>query len=584
LSVSTIPTRDDLIVNANVLGTLNATTLPTVRAVDSVAGTTDAQDYYRFTTTVTSALRVNLSGLDADIDIQLLDVNGAVVTSSVLPFLSFETMARGSLVAGDYFIRIFALPNRNLSNYDLSITLAATSDDSISRAAPMGTPNATTLPLLRQSGVVGGPTDIQDYFSFILAAPTDMRINMTGLSADVDFQLLDQFGKFIVGGANSGTTNENALATGLAAGTYYVRTAAFGTVASAYELSIAIDPTSDDLLSNAFNLGTLTTSTPTVNHAADVAVGTDSRDYYRFTLSTLSDVRINLSGMSSDADVSLEDSFGRIIASSAAGGAGIENLLASGLAAGTYFIRVGAFSGATNYLLTVSTAATSDDLISNATVLPTLTSGTLPTARTSSTAGGSDIQDYYRFDLTTAGSLRFAVSNLTTDLNVQLLDQFGQVIVSGTQSGNTIERVITPDLAVGTYYIRVFQLFGTSSNYNLEITTDFNGDDLIGGRTNLGTLASTSLTGSGSVGGAADIQDYFSITLTSTRNVRFLLTGLTADLDVQVFNSFGNLVGSGTSGSTSTEDFTLNGLLAGVYYIRIFPFLSAISNYSLSVS
>ncbi len=58
----------------------------------------------------------------------------------------------------------------------------------------------------------------------------------------------------------------------------------------------------------------------------------------------------------------------------------------------------------------------------------TLTSGTSPTLRTVGSVGGSDIQDYHRFNLTTAGNLRFALSNMSSDLDVELLDQFGQVI------------------------------------------------------------------------------------------------------------------------------------------------------------
>ncbi len=67
-------------------------------------------------------------------------------------------------------------------------------------------------------------------------------------------QLLDSFGRPIGFGSNGGNTSENVLATGLAAGTYYVRVAPFQNAGSTYELSVAIDPLSDDLLSNAVSL------------------------------------------------------------------------------------------------------------------------------------------------------------------------------------------------------------------------------------------------------------------------------------------------------------------------------------------
>lgn len=588
LSVSTATTSDDLIVNANDLGTLNAATRPTVFVSDSLSGVADRQDYFKFTTTAASPLRVSFSGLSDNYDIHLLNANGAVVSSNVLPGTNIKTIARSNLAAGTYFIRVSGLANRDLTQYDLTISLASTIDDLISQAFSLGTLDATTLPVVRRVAPSVGGANVQDYHSFVLATTSDVRVNLTGLSQDIDIQLLDSFGRPIGFGSNGGNNSENVLATSLAAGTYYVRVAPFQNAGSTYELSVAIDPLSDDLLSNAINMGALSATVPTIQRTGNVNFTSDRTDYYSFTLGATTDVRVNLSGLSGDADIVLEDSFGRLITSSSQSGNSFENLIATGLTAGTYSIRVftGSATTSTNYLLAVSQLTALDDLITNATMLGTLTSGTLPTVRTVGSVGGSDIQDYHRFNLTTAGNLRFALSNMLSDLDVELLDQFGQVIVSGTQSGNTIERVLTPTLAVGTYYIRVFQPIsgGPVSSYNLEITTDFNGDDIIGPRTNLGFLASTPLTSSGSVVGTADIQDYFSFTLTSTRNVRFQLTGLSADIDIQVFNQFGNLIGSGTNGGSTSEDITLNGLLSGVYYIRILPFNNAVSSYSLSVS
>ncbi len=584
LAVSSFVASDDLIVNANDLGTLNTTT-PTARFNNSVGGSEDKQDYYRVVSTGLSSVRVNLSALSTNANVELLNSDGVVIGSSVLPGTSVENVLNANLFPGTYFVRVFTAPGEALTTYDLTVSLATTSDDSITQATFLGDANATTLPVLRFTrNSIGGPGNIQDLYRFGLAAPTDVRVNLTGLSQDNDVSLLDEFGRTLVSGTNSGNLSESVLASGLASGTYYVRVIAFGASVSSYELAVAIDPASDDLLTNAVSLGALSATVPTIQRTGNVNSTSDRTDYYSFSLGATNDVRVNLSGLTGDADLRLEDSFGRVIASGLLGGSLIENLSATALAAGTYHIRVNTLFAATNYLLAVSQTPASDDLISNAVVLSALTSGTSPTARTSGAVGASDLQDYYRFQLNTAGNMRLNLSGMTTDLSVEILDQFGNVIVFGSQPGNTIERVTTPELAVGTYYIRVFQLSGASSNYILEISRDFNGDDLVRGGNNLGTLASTALTASGAVGGAADIQDYYSFTLTSTRNVRFLLTGLTADIDLHILDSFGRLIQSGTSGSTSTEDLTVNGLVAGLYYIRVFPFGAAVSNYSLSVT
>ncbi len=584
LSITTTPLSDDLILNANVLGTLNATTLPTIRVVDSVSGGVDRQDYYKFTTTVASPLRVILSGLSEDFDIQLLNANGVVLNSSVLGLNSIESIARSSIPAGDYYLRIFELPNRNFTSYDLSITLAVNSDDSITRATVLGTLDTTTTPVLRSSGSVGGTADIQDYFEFTLASQSDVRVNLSGLSADIDLSVLDQFGRLVNASAFSSNTTENVLLSDLAAGTYFVRMNPFASSVSDYELAIAIDSTSDDLITNAVVLPALSTTTPTVQVAGSVNATLDRADYYRFTLSTTSNVRVNLSGMSGDANVFLEDSFGRFIAAGAQATNAIDSLLVTSLAAGDYHIRVRAVAPSTNYVLTTSINDASDDLISNAVAIGTLNSSSLPTIRRLGTAGGADLQDYYRFDLATAGFLRLNLSNMTSDLDVEVLDAFGQVIVFGAQTGTTIERVTTPSLAVGTYYLRVFHVASTSSSYDLAISTDFNGDDLVRGGFNMGTLATSPLTRSGTVGGATDIQDYVRFTLTSTRNVRFQLSGLTADLDFELLDSFGRTIGTGTNSGTTSEDITVS-LVSGVYYLRILSFIPAnVSNYSLTIT
>ncbi len=225
LMVSTAASSDDLIVNANALGTLDAAR-PTVLASDTVNGTGDFQDYYTFTTTTAGGLRANLSGLSDDYSMQLLNANGVLLNSSVVPGTGFETIARSNLAAGTYFIRVFALPNRTFSAYNLSVTVAPNSDDSISRPFELGTLDSTTLPVARRvAPSIGVNTNVQDYNRFVLTSPSDVRINLTGLSADIDMQLLDSFGRPIAFGSNGGNSSEDVLATGLAAGTYYVRVA-----------------------------------------------------------------------------------------------------------------------------------------------------------------------------------------------------------------------------------------------------------------------------------------------------------------------------------------------------------------------
>lgn len=69
--------------------------------------------------------------------------------------------------------------------------------------------------------------------------------------------------------------------------------------------------------------------------------------------------------------------------------------------------------------------------------------------------------------------------------------------------------------------------------------------------------------------------DYFKITTTGTTNNVFSLVGPSGvDYDMQILNSAGTVIGSGT-GSTATETVTLNGQAAGTYTIRVFGYNGA---------
>lgn len=69
--------------------------------------------------------------------------------------------------------------------------------------------------------------------------------------------------------------------------------------------------------------------------------------------------------------------------------------------------------------------------------------------------------------------------------------------------------------------------------------------------------------------------DYFKIVTTATTNNVFSLVGPGGvDYDMQILNSAGTVIGSGT-GSTATETVTLNNQAAGTYYIRVFGFNGA---------
>ncbi len=83
-------------------------------------GNTDANDYYSFYFNGTRNLRLNLTGLNADADVEVLNSSGTVVGSSRLGGTRSETIDINNLGTGTYYARVYASNGVNTS-YNLSL-------------------------------------------------------------------------------------------------------------------------------------------------------------------------------------------------------------------------------------------------------------------------------------------------------------------------------------------------------------------------------------------------------------------------------------------------------------------------------
>ncbi|GEA27353.1 subtilisin [Microcystis aeruginosa NIES-4325] len=312
-------------------------------------GSTDSNDYYRFSIGTTSNFSLNLTGLSANANVSLLDSSGSEIVSSTNGGTRNDSITR-QLNAGTYYVRVY--PYRGSTNYNLSLT-----------AAPVEIPDnaGNTLATARNITIGATPTsysdfvgstDTNDYYRFSLGTTSDFSLNLTGLSADADVSLLDSNGSVIVRSTNGANSSES-ITRQLNAGTYFVLVYPYSGSTN-YNLSLAAAPV--EIPDNAGN--TLATArnitigaTPT--SYSDFVGSTDTNDYYRFSLGTTSDFSLNLTGLSADADVSLLDSNGSVITSSTNGNNSSESITRQ-LNAGTYFVRVYPYSGDTNYNLTLS--------------------------------------------------------------------------------------------------------------------------------------------------------------------------------------------------------------------------------------
>ncbi|BAY73647.1 VCBS repeat-containing protein [Nostoc linckia NIES-25] len=209
---------------------------------------------------------------------------------------------------------------------------------------------------------VGG-ADTNDYYRFYLDGTRNLRLSMSGLSADADVEVLNASGVGVGASRNSGTTSETIDLDNLAAGTYYARVYRYSGD-TYYNLSLrgeTIVPLdyAGNTTGAARNIGTLNS----YRSFGDWVGSLDGNDYYRFDVGTQTNFSLSLTGLSADADVQLLDISGNFISASGNSGSNSESITRQ-LSAGIYFVRVYSYNATnnTNYSLSLSGASLSSQI------------------------------------------------------------------------------------------------------------------------------------------------------------------------------------------------------------------------------
>ncbi|MEW6496974.1 MAG: S8 family serine peptidase [Cyanobacteriota bacterium] len=214
-------------------------------------------------------------------------------------------------------------------------------------------------------------------------------------------------------------------------------------------------------LGQALNLGTFNGR----RTLSDAVSSTDLYDYYQLNLSAKGNLNIVLDGLSADANLQLFNSHGTLIGNSFQLGMLPESINLSETGAGTYYVRVSQYSGSTNYNLSLSTDYAGNTLSAARDI------GTLNGTQTlQDFVGSSDSDDYYRLNLSTAGSLSVRPDGLSANINLQLLNSNGIQLGNASQVGNTTQAINFSGLAAGTYYVRLYPTSG-DTNYSLSLST-----------------------------------------------------------------------------------------------------------------
>lgn len=425
---SSTPTVTELLTNAvtlsNTSSAINLGTFEGNQNLTGIISSTIPEQYYRFVLgnpvngeevegeyfVTLRNFSLLLNGLSDDVDVEIIrDYNEdgvrqdeEVIASSQQTGNNPESINLTDIPEDVYYIRVFQQGGD--TSYNLSLTIPPlpipldNAGNNATQAFDLGTLNGN----LQRSDFIG-QVDPDDYYRFTLLNTTDLNIDVNGLQNGNIFAILGRddnndgvidFDETIAISDAETNEAENINIKGLAAGTYSIWLSR-NSGNTDYNLNLSATPSvipSDQAgssLSTAFDIGSL--GVP--SNFNDFVGNVDSEDFYRFTLANVSGLRIELNGLSADADLELGQDNNNdgvidsdeIISTSDLEGSDAEIIDISALTAGTYFVRVNQYEGDTNYnLFLMPTAAVGSDL---------------SVTRTDST-GAINLGDQYTYTLT----------------------------------------------------------------------------------------------------------------------------------------------------------------------------------------
>ena len=201
--------------------------------------------------------------------------------------------------------------------------------------------------------------------------------------------------------------------------------------------------------------------------------------------------------------------------------------------------------------------------------------------------GASDDFDFYRFNLSNRSTFNCSLNRLAGNVELTLFDLKGKSIaVSDEDDGNP--ESIRRQLRAGSYFLRVKRIEGEQISYRLSSSivelagTKFS-DALKVRPANNKQPLNGEFTYSGSLSTSGKQRfAFYQFNLTERSNFTSLLEGLTADADIELFNSSRQrILISNQSGTTS--ELLKQALEAGAYFLKV-KIKSGKSKYQLKLS
>ncbi len=188
---------------------------------------------YQFRLNTRSSIDLQLTNLQANADVQLLNRNGRVIRQSQLNGIRDENI-NVTLNEGLYYVRVHPRSQTLSTRYALKMSANPDRAGNNLSAARAFSVNDTTR-LFRD---YVGLSDSTDFYKFTLNRRRDVSLNLEGFQAGANLILRDGDGAVVSRAVNNGT-NIGELTRTLEAGTYYIQVARRGTNNTRYALSVS---------------------------------------------------------------------------------------------------------------------------------------------------------------------------------------------------------------------------------------------------------------------------------------------------------------------------------------------------------
>ncbi len=542
----------------------------------------DYDDYYKLQVNQKSNLNLSLTGLQSNASLYLLDKNGSSIESSTLDRNKNEAISE-KLLPGTYYVRVSNYSANTPYNLEVSAPALSYPVEPIAgwerdNALDIGTASPTPI---AKTEYVGNPhgfsEDLNDFYKFQVGANSNVKIDLTGLSANADLYLYNSSGSYFAGSETLQKANES-ITENLTPGTYFIEVRSVNNAKTTYDLKVTGTPlpsnAAGDTADKALDLGSLAAPKSASDWVGDI----DSQDYYKFTVDGNSTVNINLGGMSGDAYLTLYNNKGSYLDGSSNSGKADEKITTN-LEAGTYFVEVSGSSANTNYNLQLSATPRVDTVGNDFSTALAL--GSLGSANQTEWVGTFDTDDYYSFTLAGTSTVNLGLTGMNGNADITLYNSEQSQVDSSYNSGNANE-AISRNLQPGTYYVQV-NSYDTGANYNLTASAtalvDAAGNTFETAR-DLGAI-SAAQTFADWVGGL-DGNDYYKFSVSPNSSVSLNLSGLAADANLYLYDSEQNQLLSSENSDAANDTITAS-LGSGTYYALVQQ-SSGNTNYNFSLS